>query len=70
MGLSEFNAGGKPAMNKHPIQGRGGGGRNTPSRFMLPKLKITLYAVFTFLPLCKLVWHFVRPLTAQTNMLF
>ena len=28
-----------PAMDYHPIQGRGGGGKNTPSRFMPLKLE-------------------------------
>ena len=34
MGTGEFNAGGNPAMDLHPIQGRR---RNTSSCFMLPK---------------------------------
>ena len=39
MGTCE-NARGNPAMDQHPIQG-GGGGRNTPSRFMLQKPEIS-----------------------------
>ena len=37
IGTSKFNAGGNPVMNYHPIYGEGGGGRNTPSDFMLQK---------------------------------
>ena len=36
MGASEFNAGGNPVMDKHPIRGR----VFTPSHFVLQKQKI------------------------------
>ena len=42
MSTGEFNAGGNPAMDQHPIQGRGGGGRNTPSHFIILKLEISI----------------------------
>ena len=41
MGTGDFNAGDKPAICWHPKQG-GGGGRNTPSRFMLKKPEISV----------------------------
>ena len=47
------NAGGNhgnPALDYHPIQGDGEGGRNTPSRFMLQKAGLAL--VMQTLPLC------------------
>ena len=36
------NEGSNPAMDQHPMQGGGEGGSNTPGRFMLMKLELSV----------------------------